>query len=72
MQNNLGELQTFSIASDDAKAKKRIDVGYYQPFFEHIVKKVAGSKFELQKLEDITLLISNGRTPSKDRVIVNI
>jgi len=66
MQNNLGELQTFSIASDDAKAKKRIDVGYYQPFFEHIVKKVAGSKFELQKLEDITLLISNGRTPSKD------
>ena len=72
MKNNLGELQIFSITNENATKKKRIDVEYYQPFFEHIVKKVAGSKFELQKLEDITLLISNGRTPSKDRVIVNI
>lgn len=66
MKNNLGKLQIFSITNDDATKKKRIDVEYYQPFFEDIVSKVAGSKFELQKLGDVTLLISNGRTPSKD------
>ena len=66
MKNNLGKLQIFSITNEDATKKKRIDVEYYQPFFEDVVKKVAGSKYELQKLEDITLLISNGRTPSKD------
>lgn len=66
MKNNLGKLQVFSITNEDATKKKRIDVEYYQPFFEGVVKKVAGSKYELQKLEDITLLISNGRTPSKD------
>lgn len=66
MKNNLGKLQIFSITNEDATKKKRIDVEYYQPFFEDVVKKVAGSKYELQKLEDVTLLISNGRTPSKD------
>lgn len=66
MKNNLGKLQIFSITNEDATKKKRIDVEYYQPFFKDIVAKVAGSKFELQKLEDVTLLISNGRTPSKD------
>ena len=66
MKNNLGELQIFSITNEDATKKKRIDVEYYQPFFKNIVSKVAGSKFELKKLEDVTLLISNGRTPSKD------
>jgi len=66
MKNNLGKLQIFSITNEDASKKKRIDVEYYQPFFEDVVKKVAGSKYELQKLEDVTLLISNGRTPSKD------
>lgn len=66
MKNNLGELQIFSITNEDAIKKNRVDVEYYQPFFEHIVSKVSGSKFELQKLEDVTLLISNGRTPSKD------
>lgn len=66
MKNNLGKLQIFSITNEDATKKKRIDVEYYQPFFDDIVKKVAGSKFELQKLENVTLLISNGRTPSKD------
>lgn len=66
MKNNLGELQIFSITSDDVQAKKRVDVEYYQPFFEHIVKKVSGSKFTLQKLEDVTELISNGRTPAKE------
>ena len=66
MKNNLGKLQIFSITNEDATKKKRIDVEYYQPFFEDVVKKVAGSKFELQKLEDVTILISNGRTPSKD------
>src|SRR3990167_10640539 len=66
MKNNLGKLQIFSITNDDATKKKRIDVEYYQPFFKDVVAKVAGSKFELQKLGDVTLLISNGRTPSKD------
>lgn len=66
MKNNLGKLQIFSITNEDALNKKRVDVEYYQPFFDDVVKKVAGSKFELQKLGDITLLISNGRTPSKD------
>lgn len=66
MKNNLGELQIFSITNEDATKKKRIDVEYYQPFFEHIVSKVSGSKFDLQKLEDVTLLIKNGRTPAKD------
>ncbi len=66
MKNNLGKLQIFSITNEDATKKKRVDVEYYQPFFEDVVKKVAGSKYELQKLGDITLLISNGRTPSKD------
>jgi type I restriction enzyme M protein len=66
MKNNLGKLQIFSITNEDVTKKKRIDVEYYQPFFEDVVKKVAGSKYELQKLEDVTLLISNGRTPSKD------
>jgi len=66
MKNNLGKLQIFSITNEDALKKKRVDVEYYQPFFEDVVKKVAGSKYGLQKLEDITLLISNGRTPSKD------
>lgn len=66
MKNNLGELQIFSVTNEDAQAKKRIDVEYYQPFFEHVVAKVAGSKFGLEKLADVTLLISNGRTPSKD------
>ena len=66
MKNNLGKLQIFSITNEDATKKNRIDVEYYQPFFKDIVAKVAGSKFELQKLEDVTLLISNGRTPSKD------
>lgn len=66
MQNNLGKLQIFSIINENAQSKKRIDVEYYQPFFEDVVLKVAGSKFELQKLEDVTVLISNGRTPSKD------
>lgn len=66
MKNNLGKLQIFSITNEDATKKNRIDVEYYQPFFKDVVAKVAGSKFELQKLEDVTLLISNGRTPSKD------
>ena len=66
MKNNLGKLQIFSITNEDAIEKNRIDVEYYQPFFKDIVAKVAGSKFELHKLEDVTLLISNGRTPSKD------
>jgi len=66
MKNNLGKLQIFSITNEDATKKKRIDVEYYQPFFGDVVKKVAGSKYELQKLEDVTLLICNGRTPSKD------
>ncbi|MFA5831824.1 MAG: restriction endonuclease subunit S [Candidatus Paceibacterota bacterium] len=66
MKNNLGELQVFSITNEDAMEKKRIDVEYYQPFFEEVVLKVSGSKFGLQKLEDVTLLISNGRTPSKE------
>lgn len=66
MQNNLGKLQIFSIPSDKVVEKRRIDVEYYQPFFEHIAKEVAGAKHELLKLEDVTLLISNGRTPSKE------
>lgn len=66
MKNNLGELQIFSITNEDVAKKKRIDVEYYQPFFEHVVSMVSESKFDLQKLEDVTLLISNGRTPSKE------
>ena len=66
MKNNLGKLQIFSITNEDAIKKNRMDVEYYQPFFKDVVVKVAGSKFELQKLEDVTILISNGRTPSKD------
>lgn len=66
MQNNLGKLQIFSIPSDKVVDKRRIDVEYYQPFFEHIAKKVSGAKHELLKLEDVTLLISNGKTPSKE------
>lgn len=66
MKNNLGKLQIFSVPSDAVGEKKRIDVEYFQPYFEHIVKEVAGSKYKLQKLEDITALITNGRTPAKE------
>ncbi|MBI2475653.1 MAG: restriction endonuclease subunit S [Candidatus Taylorbacteria bacterium] len=66
MQNNLGKLQIFSILSDKVADKRRIDVEYYQPFFEHIASEVAKSKHKLLKLQDITLLISNGKTPSKE------
>src|SRR3989344_8504010 len=66
MKNNLGELQIFSITNEDVHRKNRVDADYYQPFFDHIVKKVAESKYKLSKLEDVTVLISNGKTPSKE------
>ncbi|OHA72704.1 MAG: hypothetical protein A3A27_02450 [Candidatus Wildermuthbacteria bacterium RIFCSPLOWO2_01_FULL_47_18] len=66
MKNNLGELQIFSITNEDVQRKNRVDADYYQPFFDHIVKKVAESKYKLSKLEDVTVLISNGKTPSKE------
>jgi len=66
MQNNLGKLQIFSILSDKVADKRRIDAEYYQPFFEHIASEVTKSKHKLLKLQDITFLISNGKTPSKE------
>ena len=66
MKNNLGELQIFSITNEDTQKKNRVDVEYYQPFFEDVIKKIAASKYELQRLEDLTVLVSNGRTPAKD------
>lgn len=55
----------FVVSSEEVQ-NNRADVEYYQPFFEHVVSKVAGSKYNLSKLKDVTLLISNGRTPAKE------
>ena len=59
MKNNLGTLQIFSVTNEEMAKKKRIDVEYYQPFFEHVVAQVSDSKFHLQKWKKAADYIQN-------------
>lgn len=62
---DLKKRSTFCVPSTRINSE-RMDVEYYQPFYESCRKALAGSKYPCRPLREITEFVTNGRTPSKE------
>ncbi|MFH1890897.1 MAG: restriction endonuclease subunit S, partial [Candidatus Kuenenbacteria bacterium] len=60
----------FEVRSNEIK--DRLDCEYYQKFYKIFINEIKKSKFQKEKLKNITEFVISGRTPAKDDYTENI